>query len=68
SLDLGRRQVELEGYELVNKQVETALALREQIKNQPLLSKYFDILGTDALIPEEYRPSGIKSYYDPEGG
>ena len=68
SLDLGRRQVELEGYELVNKQVETALALREQIKNQPLLAKYFDILGTDALIPEEFRPSGIKSYYDPEAG
>ncbi|MCP5406765.1 MAG: aminotransferase class I/II-fold pyridoxal phosphate-dependent enzyme [Chromatiaceae bacterium] len=68
SLDLGRRQVELEGYELVNKQVETALALREQIKNQPLLSKYFDILGTEALIPEQYRPSGIKSYYDPEKG
>jgi len=68
SLDLGRRQVELEGYELVNKQVETALALREQIKNQPLLNKYFDILGTGALIPEEYRPSGIESYYDPEAG
>ena len=68
SLDLGRRQVELEGYELVNKQVETALVLREQIKNQPLLSKYFDILGTEALIPEEYRPSGIKSFYDPEAG
>ena len=31
SLDLGRRQVELEGYELVNKQVETALALREPV-------------------------------------
>ncbi len=68
SLDLGRRQVELEGYEMVNKQVETALALREQIKNQPLLAKYFDILGTKALIPEEYRPSGIESYYDPEAG
>jgi len=68
SLDLGRRQVELEGYELVNKQVETALVLREQIKNQPLLSKYFDILGTEALIPEQYRPSGIKSYYEPERG
>ena len=68
SLDLGRRQVELEGYEMVNKQVETALALREQIKNQPLLKEYFEVLGTKALIPEEFRPSGIESYYDPEAG
>ncbi|MCB1724773.1 MAG: ornithine decarboxylase [Gammaproteobacteria bacterium] len=68
SLDIGRRQVELEGYEMVNKQVELALTLREQIKNQPLLKKYFSILTTKELVPEEYRPSGIETYYDPELG
>ncbi len=68
SLDIGRRQVELEGYEMVNKQVELALVLREQIKNQPLLKKYFSILSTKQLIPEEFRQSGIESYYDPELG
>ena len=68
SLDIGRRQVELEGYEMVNKQVELALTLREQIKNQPLLKKYFSILTTKELIPEEFRPSGIESYYDPKHG
>ncbi|MCG6966041.1 MAG: aminotransferase class I/II-fold pyridoxal phosphate-dependent enzyme [Chromatiaceae bacterium] len=68
SLDIGRRQVELEGYEMVNKQIELALTLREQIKNQPLLKKYFSILTTKELIPAEFRPSGIETYYDPELG
>ena len=68
SLDLGRRQVELEGYEMVNKQVELALTLREQIKNQPLLKKHFSILTSKELIPEEFRPSGIETYYDPKLG
>jgi len=68
SLDIGRRQVELEGYEMINKQVELALTLREQIKNQPLLKKYFSILTSKELIPEEFRPSGIETYYDPKLG
>ena len=68
SLDVGRRQVELEGYEMVNKQVELALVLREQIKNQPLLKKHFSILTSKELIPEEYRDSGIETYYDPKLG
>jgi arginine decarboxylase len=68
SLDIGRRQVELEGYEMVNKQVELALTLREQIKNQPLLKKHFSILTTKELVPEAFRPSGIETYYDPKLG
>lgn len=68
SLDVGRRQVELEGYEMVNKQVELALVLREQIKNQPLLKKHFSLLTTKELIPEEFRPSGIETYYDEKHG
>ncbi len=68
SLDVGRRQVELEGYEMVNKQVELALVLREQIKNQPLLKKHFSILTSKELIPEEFRESGIETYYDDKLG
>jgi len=68
SLDVGRRQVELEGYEMVNKQVELALTLREQIKNQPLLKKHFSLLTSKELIPEEFRPSGIETYYDAKHG
>jgi arginine decarboxylase len=59
SLDLGRRQVALEGVELVQRQIENAMHLRDAIDNHPLLSKYMRCLGTSDLIPEEYRPSHI---------
>jgi arginine decarboxylase len=66
SLDIGRRQMELEGYELVQKQVDHAMALRERIATHPLLRKYFRFLTTGDLIPKEYRPSGIEAYFDSE--
>ena len=59
SLDLGRRQVALEGVELVQKQIENAMQLRDAIDNHPLLSKYMHCLSTAELIPEDFRPSGI---------
>ena len=59
SLDLGRRQVALEGVELVQKQIENAMQLRDAIDNHPLLSKYMHCLSTAELIPDAYRPSGI---------
>ena len=68
SLDLGRRQVELEGFELVQKQVEMAMALRKQIQSHPLLSKHFKVLKVGDMIPAKHRQSGIESYYDPDQG
>jgi arginine decarboxylase len=59
SLDLGRRQVALEGVELVQRQVENAMQLRDAIDNHPLLSKYMVCLRTSDLIPDEFRPSRI---------
>lgn len=59
SLDLGRRQVALEGVELVARQLENAMQLRDAIDNHPLLRKYFSCLRTSDLIPEQYRPSRI---------
>jgi arginine decarboxylase len=59
SLDLGRRQAALEGLELVQKQVECAMSLRDAIDNHPLLSRYVRCLSTADLIPEQYRPTGI---------
>ncbi len=67
SLDLGRRQVELEGLELVQKQVETAMAVRKTVNTHPLISKYFRVLGVRDMIPAQYRPSGVDSYLDNEG-
>lgn len=68
SLDVGRRQVELEGFELVQKQVEMAMVLRQRISTHPLLQKFFKVLTVRDMIPADYRQSGIESYYDPENG
>jgi arginine decarboxylase len=59
SLDLGRRQVALEGFELVQRQLEYSMRLRDAIDNHPLLHKYMHCLSTAEMIPEEFRPSGI---------
>jgi len=59
SLDLGRRQAALEGFELVVKQIENAMRLRDAVNHHPLLSKYMRCLTTADLIPAEYRPTGI---------
>jgi arginine decarboxylase len=68
SLDVGRRQVELEGFELVQKQVEMSMVLRQRISTHPLLSKYFGVLTVGDMIPKEFRGSGIESYYDSARG
>ena len=59
SLDLGRRQAALEGFELVQKQIENAMRLRDAVDHHPLLRKYMRCLTTADLIPAEYRQSGI---------
>jgi arginine decarboxylase len=68
SLDVGRRQVELEGFEFVQRQVEAAMSIRRAITDHPLLSKYFKVLTAGDMIPEEHRESGVTSYYDTEQG
>jgi len=68
SLDVGRRQVELEGFEFVQRQIEAALSMRRAIADHPLLSKYFKVLTAGDMIPEEYRESGVTSYYHQEQG
>ena len=68
SLDAGRRQVELEGYELVEKSIEMAMVLRSKVQDHPKLSKYFHILNVKDLIPEAYRQCGLSEYYTVEAG
>jgi arginine decarboxylase len=68
SLDVGRRQVELEGYEFVQRQIEAAMSMRRAIMTHPLLQKYFKVLTAGDMIPDAYRQSGITSYYDVEQG
>ncbi|MFF4763638.1 aminotransferase class I/II-fold pyridoxal phosphate-dependent enzyme [Streptomyces sp. NPDC001292] len=59
SLDLGRRQAALEGFELVQKQLEQAGVLRDAIDQHPVLSRYLHFLTTPELIPARFRSSGV---------
>ena len=68
SLDVGRRQVQFEGFELVEKSIEMAMVLRAKINDHPQLSKYFDILTVADFIPDKYRQTGLKEYYTKEEG
>jgi arginine decarboxylase len=65
SLDVSRRQVDLEGFELVQRSIEMALMIRKTINTHPLVSQYFHAAGPSELIPDEYRRSGVKSGFDP---
>ncbi len=68
SLDVGRRQVELEGYEFVRQSVGLAMTLRERVQESPELARYFQVLKPRDLIPEELRPSGLEEFYRPGSG
>ena len=63
SLDIGRRQVQLEGFELVEKSIELAMVLRAKINDNSQLSKYFDVLTVQDFIPDKYRKTGLSEYY-----
>jgi arginine decarboxylase len=65
TLDVARRQMELEGYELVTRSIALAIEIRREVNNHPLLSKYFRVLTPEELIPEQYRPSGFRNFYRP---
>lgn len=68
SLDAGRRQVQFEGFELVEKSVELAMLLRAKVNDNPQLNKYFDVLTVGDFIPDEYRQTGLTEYYDKKEG
>lgn len=58
SLDLGRRQVELEGFELVQRQLDLGTSLAQAIARHPLLRRTFRVLTAHDLIPEAHRGAG----------
>lgn len=65
SLDVGRRQMELEGYEFVQRSVELAMTLRRRIGADPLLGRYFRVLGPNDMVPSEYRSSDVEGSDNP---
>jgi arginine decarboxylase len=62
SLDVARRQMELEGYELVQRAVQLAIEIRREVNHHPLISKYFRCATPAEMIPAEYRKSGFEDY------
>ena len=62
SLDLARRQVDLEGYRMVRGAYQMALAFRQRMATDPLLGRWFRVLDVDDLVPAGFRPSGVTSY------
>nr|MDA3857763.1 ornithine decarboxylase [Roseovarius sp.] len=68
SLDVGRRQEELEGFEFVQRQIEAAMSMRKAISTHPLLRKYFKVLTAGDMIPEHHRQSGVTSYFHNDQG
>jgi arginine decarboxylase len=65
SLDVARRQMELEGYELVGRAMQLSIEARRQINGHPLISKYFRVATPAEMIPAEYRKSGFTDWGQP---
>jgi arginine decarboxylase len=65
SLDVARRQMELEGYELTMRAAEIAFRIRREINGHPLISKYFQVATPAQMVPDAFRASGIKDYGRP---
>jgi arginine decarboxylase len=63
SLDLARRQVDIEGFAMVRSAYKMALAFRQRVRADRLLKQWFTILDEAALVPDQYRPSS-----DPDAG
>lgn len=68
SLDVGRRQAQFEGYEMVERSIELAMVFRAKVVSNALLRKYFDVLTVKDFIPDQYRATGLNEYYDTATG
>jgi arginine decarboxylase len=62
SLDVARKQMELEGFALVKQTYQLALRMRERIESDPLIARYLSVLEQGELIPEAFRRSGFERY------
>jgi arginine/lysine/ornithine decarboxylase len=62
SLDLARRQVDIEGFELVRNVYNMALVFRHRVRKDRLIGRWFRILDESDLVPDEFRASSVSSY------
>jgi arginine decarboxylase len=57
SLDLARRQVDIEGFQMVRDAYKMALAFRQRVRTDRVISRWFDVLSAADLVPPEFRRS-----------
>ncbi len=62
SLDLARRQVDIEGFQMVRRVYDMALVFRHRVRRDELIGKWFRILDEADLVPAEFRTSSVSSY------
>lgn len=62
SLDLARRQVDIEGFQMVRRVYNMALVFRHRVRKDRLIGKWFRILDEDDLVPDRFRSSTVSSY------
>jgi arginine decarboxylase len=68
SLDLARRQVDIEGFQMVRRVYDMALVFRHRVRKDRLISRWFSILDESDLVPEEFRASSVSSYREVRQG
>ncbi len=62
SLDLARRQVDIEGFQMVRRVYDMALVFRHRVRKDRLIGKWFHILDENDLVPDRFRESTVSSY------
>lgn len=62
SLDLARRQVDIEGFDMVRHVYNMALVFRHRVRKDRLINKWFRILDESDLVPDDFRSEGVSSY------
>jgi arginine decarboxylase len=62
SLDVARKQMDLEGFAMVKEAFQLALRMRDRVATDPLISQYLSILEQEQLIPEPFRRSRFDRY------
>ncbi len=66
SLDLARRQVDIEGFKLVRSAYKMALAFRQRVRSDPVISRWIKVLDEPDLVPAEYRRFSTPAEGEPE--
>ena len=62
SRDRARRQVGIDGFDMVRNVYNMALVFRHRVRKDRLVNKWFRILDESDLVPDDFRSEGVSSY------